>query len=101
MPKVKSTAKQAAKEVGSKKKIAVKKLGSKTKIAKKTAPAEGGMKRKFKVKAGTNALREIKRYQKSLDNLLPRAPFQRLVREISKDCSGPDMRFQSQALVAL
>ena len=101
MPKVKAVSKEVAKQLGSKKKIAVKKMGSKTKIAKKTAPAEGGMKRKFRVKAGTNALREIKRYQKSLDNLLPRAPFQRLVREISQNCSGNDMRFQSQALVAL
>ena len=31
--------------------------------------------KKFKVKAGTNALREIRRYQKSMKNLLPRAPF--------------------------
>ena len=94
MPKVKAVSKEVAKQLGSKKKIAVKKMGSKTKIAKKTAPAEGGMKkRKFRLKAGTNALREIKRYQKSLDNLLPRAPFQRLVREISQNCSGNDMRF--------
>ena len=41
------------------------------------------MKRKFRVKAGTNALREIKRYQKSMTNLLPRASFQRVVREIA------------------
>ena len=73
MPKVKATAKEVAKS--SKKKIAVKSMGSKTKMAKKTAPAAGGMKRKFRLKAGTGALREIKRYQKSLDNLLPRAPF--------------------------
>lgn len=33
-------------------------------------------------KPGTVALREIKRYQKSVDMLLPRAPFQRLIREI-------------------
>ena len=54
----------------------------KTKMIKKTAPAEGGMKegQKIRRKAGTVALREIKRYQKSLDVIIPRAPFQRLVK---------------------
>ena len=51
-------------------------------------------------KAGTVALREIKRYQKSIDNLLPRAPFQRLVRTIVEDMDH-QLRFQSQALVAI
>ena len=81
-----------------KKKMPVKKT---EKPIKKAAPAEGGMKKKFRVKAGTNALREIRRYQKRIDNLLPRAPFQRLVREITSDVGGHDLRFQSQALVAL
>ena len=96
MPKNKSTAKAVAK--GSKKIAAVK---PKSKAIKKTAPAEGGMKRKFRLKAGTGALREIKRYQKSMSNLLPRASFQRVVREIAGEVGGADMRFQSQALVAL
>jgi|TARA_B110000285_G_C14708408_1_gene416655 histone H3 len=78
MPKNKAI----AKAVSSKKKMNVKK-GAASKSIKKTAPAEGGMKRKFRVKAGTNALREIKRYQKSMTNLLPRASFQRVVREIA------------------
>ena len=95
MPKTKTTAKAIAAK-GSKKIKAVK-----PKAAKKTAPAEGGMKRKFRVKAGTNALREIKRYQKSMTNLLPRAAFQRVVREIAGQVGGADMRFQAQALVAL
>jgi histone H3 len=70
-----------------------------SKAKKKTAPAEGGVK-KFKFHPGTVALREIKRYQKAVNNLLPRAPFQRLVRNI---CSAidPDLRFQSQALLAV
>lgn len=67
-------------------------------MKKKTAPAEGGIKRRFK--PGTVALREIKRYQKAIDMLLPRAPFQRFVRAI---CEGIDsqLRFQSQALLAI
>ena len=54
----------------------------------------------MRFRPGTVALREIKRYQKSTDLLIPRAPFQRIVREI---CHGldHDLRFQSQALVAL
>ena len=69
---------------------------------KKTAPAEGGMKDKAKrhYKPGTVALREIKRYQKSMNMMLPRAPFQRLVRSISS-AYDPDLRFQSQSLQAL
>ena len=51
-------------------------------------------------KPGTVALREIKRYQKSMSMLLPRAPFQRLVRSISQVYDS-DLRFQSQSLVAL
>ena len=70
-----------------------------SKAKKKTAPAEGG-KKKNRFRPGTVALREIKRYQKSTDTLIPRAPFQRFVRHI---CEGIDheIRFQSQALMAV
>jgi histone H3 len=70
------------------------------KAKKKTAPAEGGMKRKMRWRPGTVALREIKRYQKATTLLLPKAPFQRFIRSI---CDGIDgqLRFQSQALLAL
>jgi histone H3 len=69
-------------------------------IAKKTAPAEGGMKKKFRYRPGTVALREIKRYQKATDLLIAKAPFQRFIRAI---CDGIDgqLRFQSNALLAL
>ena len=49
---------------------------------------------------GTVALREIKKYQKSTELLLRKLPFQRMVREIAQDFRT-DMRFQSQALLAL
>ena len=70
------------------------------KVIKKTAPAEGGMKKKFRWRPGTVALREIKRYQKATELLLAKAPFQRFVRAI---CDGIDgqLRFQAQALLAL
>ena len=66
---------------------------------KKTAPAAGGRK-KPRMRPGTVALREIRRYQKSSKNLLPRAPFQRVVRDVARGYDS-DLRFASQALVAL
>mmetsp|Transcript_41962 Transcript_41962/g.40276 ORF Transcript_41962/g.40276 Transcript_41962/m.40276 type:complete len:88 (+) Transcript_41962:17-280(+) len=59
---------------------------------KKTAPAEGGMKRRWR--PGTVALREIKRYQKQTVMLLAKAPFQRLVRVICQ-AIDPEIRFQA------
>jgi histone H3 len=46
------------------------------------------------------ALREIRRYQKSTELLLPKLPFKRLVREIAHDINK-ELRFQSGALEAL
>ena len=50
---------------------------------------------------GTVALREIRRYQKSTNQLIPRAPFLRLVRETIKGCHGGDLRVQVGAIGAL
>ena len=74
----------------------------KSKQIKKTAPAEGGMKEKKarKNRPGTVSLREVKKYQKSINMLLPRAPFQRLVRSICMDMDD-QLRFQPDALFAL
>ena len=74
----------------------------KSKQIKKTAPADGGMKERKarRNKPGTVALREVKKYQKSVEMLLPRAPFQRLVRSICMD-HDDSLRFQPNALVAL
>jgi len=49
------------------------------------------------------ALREIRRYQKTTELLIPKTSFIRLVREIILDVSGPgkSFRFQSLALLAL
>ena len=53
---------------------------------------------------GTIALREIRRLQKSTSMLIPRAPFQRLVREVMmglRDIQVDNYKFQSAALSAL
>ena len=46
------------------------------------------------------ALREIRRFQKPTELLLPKLPFKRLVREIAHEING-ELRFQSGALEAL
>ena len=55
---------------------------------------------KRRYRPGTVALREIRRYQKTADLLIRKAPFQRLVREIAQEMKR-DVRFQSTALLAL
>ena len=76
---------------------------------KKTAPAKGGIKskakgegerKKMRFRPGTVALREIKRYQRQTKEILPRAPFQRLVRNISGAVDS-GLRFQANAIKAL
>ena len=53
-------------------------------------------------KPGTVALREIRKYQKGTEHLIPRAPFMRLLREITQDNRlGTEFRFQSTAIFAL
>jgi histone H3/H4 len=47
------------------------------------------------------ALREIRRYQKSTELLIRRAPFHRLVREIAQSFMSTIARFQVNALDAL
>jgi histone H3 len=58
------------------------------------------VKKPHRYRPGTVALREIRRYQKSTDLLVKKAPFQRLVREIAQDFKS-DLRFQSSAILAL
>jgi len=71
-----------------------------TKAARRNVPSNGGLRRPHRYRPGTVALREIRRYQKSTDLLLRKAPFQRLVREIMQDMKS-DLRCQSTAILAL
>mmetsp|Transcript_103235 Transcript_103235/g.332527 ORF Transcript_103235/g.332527 Transcript_103235/m.332527 type:complete len:155 (+) Transcript_103235:129-593(+) len=72
------------------------------KAARKQVPGVEGetFKKPHRYKPGTIALREIKKYQRSTELLIRKLPFQRLVREIAEELK-PDMRFQSQAVLAL
>lgn len=56
--------------------------------------------KKRRYRPGVVALREIRKFQKTTDLLIPKSPFQRLVREIARDINT-EMRFQSQAMLAL
>ena len=70
--------------------------------------ATGGVKKPFKYRPGTKALKEIRRYQGSVQKyskdavklLIAKAPFARLVREIAQDFK-PDLSFQASAIKAL
>jgi histone H3 len=77
--------------------------GLRTKCARKSCPIQGGIKEpKKRSRAGTVALREIRKYQKSTELLIRKLPFQRLVREIAQDLvPKKDYRFQTTAILAL
>lgn len=74
-------------------------------VSKKKAVV--GVKKSRRFRPGTVALRQIRRYQKSTELLIRKAPFQRLVRKIvhdmNKEIGDPDkpLRMQSTALLAL
>jgi histone H3/H4 len=53
------------------------------KLAEKIQKAAEKPRRKRRAKSGAKALREIKKYQSSTEPLLLRAPFRRLVRELT------------------
>lgn len=61
----------------------------------------GGVQKKPRMyRPGTAALREIRKYQRSTDTLIPKLRFQRLVQETVREL-GFNVRFQSLALGAL
>jgi histone H3/H4 len=63
-------------------------------------PYDGEKRKKHRYRPGTVALREIKRQQKSVDNILPAAAFTHVVREICEEMA-PNMRWRREALKAL
>ena len=90
MARTKQTARKSTAEKGTRKQLS-------TKASRKATP-DG--KKKMRYRPGTVALREIRRYQKTTDLLLRKAPFQRLVREVVNDFKQ-DCRLQSSAVMAL
>lgn len=71
-------------------------------VKKKHTWSGGVKKAKRRLRPGTRALKEIKRYQKSTDLLIRKLPFQRLIREITNGFqSNTPRRFQHSAMMAL
>jgi histone H3 len=69
--------------------------------ARWNGPASGTKaKKQHRYRPGTVALREIRKYQKTTELLIRRAPFQRLVREIAQEFKT-DLRFHASAMEAL
>ena len=93
MARTKQTARKSTGGKAPRKQLAVK-------AARKTHRADGGIKKQFRYRPGTVALRDIRRYQKSTELLIRKLAFQRLVREIAQDFKT-DLRFQKAAVVAL
>ena len=54
-----------------------------------SAPATGGVKKPHRYCPGTVALREIRRYQKSIDLLIPKFPYTRFLRELTQEFQPP------------
>ena len=70
------------------------------KATRKNLPKFRKVNKKRRCRPGVNALREIKRYQKSVNLLVRKLPFQRLVREIALSYNS-ELRFQAHGLLAL
>lgn len=77
-----------------------KQLAAKAARKSTTPAAAGSMKRPHRYRAGTVALKEIRRYQKSTELLIRKQPFQRMVRSICQEFKS-DSRFQGSALASL
>lgn len=76
--------------------------GVKTPIKSKSGGVgvKNTIKKKRRFRPGTVAIREIRKYQKSVDLLIRKLPFQRLVREISQDFKT-ELRFQAASMICL
>lgn len=66
-----------------------------------TGDEHASEKRRRRYKPGTLALKEIRKFQKSTDLLIRKAPFCRLVREISNEVSPEPFRYTAESLLAI
>ena len=70
-------------------------------IRSKKTPPTMAVKKSHRYRPGTVALRQIRKYQKSTERLLPFANFSRLCREIASNEIYRQYRFQRVAIEAL
>ena len=77
-------------------------LGNPLMARKHPRKPEGKVKKPYRYRPGTVALRQIRKYQKSTELLIRKLPFQRLVKEVVRDLFKTESyRFQSTAVLAL
>ena len=76
-------------------------LGSKIKQEDGTVQLGDVAKRKHRWRPGTVALRDIRKYQRSTNTLIPKLSYQRLVRELLQDTVTNVDRLSSKAIEAL
>ena len=71
--------------------------------ANKVAPPDDELvkKKKRRRKPGVVALREIRKYQQSTDNLIRKRPFQRLVKSITNENTANGLKFKKTAMEML
>ncbi|CAG9539229.1 unnamed protein product [Cercopithifilaria johnstoni] len=106
MVRTKQTAKKSLPTRGKLMKLRAKReriTGTKHKVHGEAPGENTSFIKKRRYKPGMRALQEVRRLQKTVNLLIPRAPFQRLVREIAVNVSekNVDLRFQSLAISAL
>lgn len=82
--------------------LAANKKGVAVRAARKQAAVPASRPRVRRAhKKGALALKEIRRYQKSTELLIPKAPFMRLLREVAQSVAeAPDLRFKQGAIEA-
>ena len=73
---------------------------SKVASQKAKKASEDGETQKRRTRPGAKALREIRKYQRSTDSIVPRAPLQRIIKEISGKYM-PDARYSIGAIEAV
>ena len=106
MARTKQTARKSTGGKAPRKKLATKGGRRETIMAERRAAARIGIGRKpHRYRPGTVALREIRRYQKGVELLIPKLRFSRLCREVLQDmgkevCNKPDWRMTLSSLMA-
>ena len=82
MARTKQTARKSTGGKAPRSMLATKRMRTTGRTLGGNAVGTGGIKKPRRYRPGTVALREIRRYQKTTDLLIPKANFKRLVREI-------------------
>jgi histone H3 len=72
-----------------------------TKAAQQSARQTAGMRKPHRYRPGTVALREIRKFQKTTNLLIRKAPFQCLVCKLAQKIGKSNLQMQSTAVLAL